>query len=78
MRSSRPSCVCGVDADPPLDSVSQGKGKDEDVMNEDDLIATLEQYRQQWADEHKVTGESSGDGRRATQTGGTLVSCGPT
>lgn len=27
-------------------------------MDEDDLIRTLEEYRQAWADEHKVTGES--------------------
>lgn len=33
------------------------KGKNDDDMDEDDLIRTLEEYRQAWADEHKVTGE---------------------
>lgn len=38
--------------------IKKGKGKDEDVMDEEDLIKTLENYRAQWAEEHKVTGES--------------------
>ncbi|CEQ39052.1 SPOSA6832_00530 [Sporobolomyces salmonicolor] len=37
----------------------KGKGKEDD-MDEDDLIRTLEEYRQQWADEHKVTEETVG------------------
>lgn len=37
-------------------SVKKGKGAQDDIMGEDDLIATLEQYRAQWAEEHKVTG----------------------
>ncbi|GAA6060520.1 hypothetical protein JCM10212_005601 [Sporobolomyces blumeae] len=34
------------------------KSKDSDDMDEDDLIRTLEEYRQAWADEHKVTEET--------------------
>ncbi|GAA5840259.1 hypothetical protein JCM3766R1_001441 [Sporobolomyces carnicolor] len=36
------------------------KGKDDGDMDEDDLIRTLEEYRQAWADEHKVTEETIG------------------
>lgn len=36
-------------------------GKDkEEVMDEADLIATLVEYRERWALEHKVTGELRG------------------
>jgi hypothetical protein len=34
-----------------------GGGKDE-VMDEADLIRTLEEYREKWAAEHKVSGAS--------------------
>ncbi|KAK4705245.1 hypothetical protein P7C70_g960, partial [Phenoliferia sp. Uapishka_3] len=55
--------------------VKKGKNKDkEDVMDEDDLIATLEQYRQQWADEHKVT-EDVVDGPPSRRANATLTAC---
>jgi hypothetical protein len=35
-------------------------GKDKDaVVDEADLIATLEEYRKQWAEDHRVTGKLS-------------------
>ncbi|KAL8290639.1 hypothetical protein RQP46_002897 [Phenoliferia psychrophenolica] len=55
-------------------AVKKGKGKDEDIMGEDDLIATLEQYRQQWADEHKVT-EDVVDGPPSRRANATLTAC---
>lgn len=35
----------------------QKKGKDTDEITEDDLIATLAEFRERWAAEHKVSGE---------------------
>jgi hypothetical protein len=38
--------------------LKKAKGKEkEDVMDEADLIATLAEFRERWALEHKVTGE---------------------
>lgn len=55
-------------------SGKKGKGKaKDDVVDEDDLIKTLEEYRQKWADEHKTTEEVADiPSRRANAV---LVAC---
>lgn len=35
----------------------KGKGDKDEVMDEADLIRTLEEFRNQWAEDHKVSGE---------------------
>jgi len=52
---------------------SKGKDKQKDDWDEDDLIRTLEEYRQQWAEDHRVSEEIVGvPTRRANAT---LTAC---
>lgn len=51
----------------------KGKGK-EDAVDEDDLIKTLEEYRERWAAEHKVT-EDVVDGPPSRRANATLTPC---
>ncbi|GAA5911012.1 hypothetical protein JCM6882_006748 [Rhodosporidiobolus microsporus] len=55
--------------------VKKGKGKDkEEVMEEDDFLLSLEQFRQKWAEEHKVT-EDIVEGPPSRRANATLTPC---
>ncbi|GAA5857490.1 hypothetical protein JCM8547_009299 [Rhodosporidiobolus lusitaniae] len=55
--------------------VKKKKGKDkEDVMEEDDFLLSLEQFRAKWAEEHKVT-EDIVEGPPSRRANATLTSC---
>ncbi|GAA5842487.1 hypothetical protein JCM11251_007329 [Rhodosporidiobolus azoricus] len=55
--------------------VKKGKGKDkEEVMEEDDFLLSLEQFRQKWAEEHKVT-EDLVEGPPSRRANATLTPC---
>lgn len=55
---------------------TKGKGKgDKDDMDEDDLIRTLEEFRNQWAAEHKVSGEQEATEAALLPSGQHLLTC---
>ncbi|SCV74046.1 BQ2448_6478 [Microbotryum intermedium] len=53
---------------------SKGKNKDDGDMDEDDLIRTLEEYRERWAAEHTVS-EDVVDGPPSRRANATLTAC---